>query len=114
MHRSWLDCCMRLEFGSQNFVRSRQHCYGCSLQVSWLYSVLSRCRASRGYLKKSAKDILSITVVLEFLVGFYTFWFFAEFVIVPVLALLAGLQVVAKSNDEHKQVAALIGGIFFL
>ncbi|MBK6739561.1 MAG: hypothetical protein IPG64_17780 [Haliea sp.] len=73
-------------------------------------SALSRC-TTKGIQKKSAKDILSITVLLEFLVDFYTFSLLAELVIIPVLTLLVCLQVVAKSNEDHKQVASLIDGV---
>jgi hypothetical protein len=64
-----------------------------------------------GYLKQATRDIVSITVVLEFLVGFVTFGVIAELFIVPAVAFLTALHAVAKRDESHRQVAVIIEGL---
>lgn len=65
-------------------------------------------RDKSNYLKDTIKDILSITAVLQFLVGIYSFGFVVELVLVPLVFLVGGMTVIAERNSEHHHLARLL------
>jgi len=56
-------------------------------------------------------DNLKIFVLLEFLVNFYTFSLPVELLIIPTMAFVAMMDVVAERDPEHADVAKLLKGI---
>ena len=58
-------------------------------------------------------DNIKVVVIIEFLVGEYTFPFYIELFLIPLAVLTTGLDEVAKSKEEFKKVAkftsALVG-----
>lgn len=60
------------------------------------------------YFKDIIKDVIKITVVLEFLADEYTFGLFTEIIIVFIIALLTMVQVVAKLDPKHKSAETFI------
>lgn len=74
----------------------------------------------KNYLKDTVKDILSITAMLQFLAGIYSFTLAVELVFLPLAFLLVGLMVVAKNKPEHYQVFRILnklvifGGLFLI
>ena len=74
----------------------------------------------KNYLKDTVKDILSITAVLQFLSGIYSFTLAVELVFLPLVFLLVGMMVIAKNKPEHYQVFRILnklvifGGLFLI
>ena len=72
------------------------------------------------YLKEAIKDILSITAVLQFLVGIYSFSLGIELVFLPFVFVVVGMMVIAEKKPEHHQVFRLLrklivlGGLFLI
>ena len=62
-------------------------------------------------LRTLARDSLSVLIVIEVLVGTYTFSLPVELVIVPAMTLIAMMGAVAESRDEHKSVARVLGNL---
>lgn len=54
---------------------------------------------------------LKVLVLLEFLVAFYTFGLLVELVLVPVITIIAMMDVVAERNPEHAQVSKFLKGL---
>ena len=63
------------------------------------------------YIRKIALDNLKFAVVLDFVVNLYVFNLAVELVLLPFLAMLAMLSVVAVTKDEYKPAKKLINGI---
>lgn len=66
------------------------------------------------YYRNAIKDNLSLVIVLEFVIAFYTFNLWIELLIVPVTALLAAMVAVAESRKEHAKVAGVLSGCLAL
>lgn len=66
------------------------------------------------YLRETIKDILSITAVLQFLVGIYSFSLAVELFFVPLIFLIVGMAVVAERNIEYHQLARILRRILVL
>jgi hypothetical protein len=60
------------------------------------------------------KDNLKLGILLEFLIGQYTFDLWVELLIVPVTVLLAGMQVFSGTDAKYAQVNKLINGIWLV
>lgn len=56
-------------------------------------------------------DTLGLIVLIQFLVGTYTFPLAAEIIIVPAIAALAGLTAVSADRDEHRLVHNILSGV---
>ncbi|MGJ3260490.1 MAG: hypothetical protein ACFE0S_12890 [Rhodospirillales bacterium] len=65
-------------------------------------------------LRKWVEDNLKLTVVFEFVITIPVFSIFGELILVPSIALLVMLQVVAETREEYKQVAKLINWLLAL
>ncbi len=62
------------------------------------------------YFRKAILDGARISVVLEFIVNFYVFNLFLEFILVPIITVLSCLLVVAELNEEYKPVRLFLNG----
>jgi hypothetical protein len=62
-------------------------------------------------LRALVRDSLSVLIVVEVLIGTYTFSLPLELVIVPVMTLIAITGVVAEVREEHKPTARLLGTV---
>ncbi|MBL4675863.1 MAG: hypothetical protein JKY70_06620 [Mucilaginibacter sp.] len=60
------------------------------------------------------KDNLKLGILMEFLVGQYTFDLWVELLIVPITMLLAGMQAFSKNDPKYAQVNKLINNIWYL
>lgn len=58
----------------------------------------------KGYLWKIFQDILNITVLIAFLVNFYTFPLWLELILVPFVTILGTFTFFAGTKDEYKIV----------
>ena len=63
------------------------------------------------YIRKIALDNLKFAVVLDFVINLYVFDLAVELVLLPFLAALAMLSVVAATKDEYKLVKRLINWV---
>lgn len=62
----------------------------------------------KNYLKDTVKDILSITAVLQFLIGIYSFSLVIELVFLPFVFVAVGMMVIAGRKPENHQVFRLL------
>jgi hypothetical protein len=63
----------------------------------------------RASLGKITRDVVSVTAVLVFITGLYTFPLFVELITLPLVALIVLTGEVAKHKPEHAAVARLLG-----
>lgn len=61
--------------------------------------------------RKILTDSITVVIALEFLVNTYTFSLAVELVLIPVLSIIALINVVASLNKEHAIVANIAKGI---
>jgi hypothetical protein len=66
------------------------------------------------YAKRLARKAIRFTLVLEFLVGVYVLPLVAELVLVPLIALLIGMQVVSENNPDLASAKKLVNGVLML
>lgn len=59
---------------------------------------------NKTYFKKIIIDSIRLTIAIEFILNFFTFSFFKEFILVPIIVFSATMQSVASFNPKHKQV----------
>jgi hypothetical protein len=62
---------------------------------------------SRHPFRKVVKENLRIVILLEFLVNTYTFALIVELILVPLVTIIAMIDVFARMKDEHASVAIL-------
>jgi len=62
---------------------------------------------SISYFKQVIKDAIKWTVIIEFIVSFYTFSLKIELIVLPIIVFSAIMQAYASLETEHKQVENL-------
>jgi len=67
-----------------------------------------------GYFKKLVADNLKLIVLLEFVVTFYTFNFWLEMTIMPILFIVAVISAMSEAKQEFAQVKKLVDSILWL
>ena len=66
------------------------------------------------YFRNAVKDNLKVVVLVEYLIGFWTFDFWIELLIVPFLALVGGMLAIAQSDKKYQSVERLLNGVLTL
>jgi len=66
------------------------------------------------FFKKTIVDILGVTAIVQFVTGVYTFSFIAEFILIPIAALIGGMIAFAGSNPQHAAAKKLLNGLLIL
>ncbi len=66
---------------------------------------------TENFFQKVLIDSIKIVILLEFLVNTYTFSLGAELVIVPIMAFIAMVDAIAKTDKEYAIVAKLTGAL---
>lgn len=64
-----------------------------------------------GLFKKMIVNNLKVVVILEFLIGTYTFSLLGEFILLPIVTIIVIFSSLAKSKDEYASAAKFFGGI---
>lgn len=72
---------------------------------------VSRISEDETYFRKTVKDTISATVVVTFIAEAYSFPLIAELILIPFLALMAGVQVLSEKDPEHAPVNKLVSTI---
>lgn len=83
--------------------------------MGWGFFVLmnlNKAEKEDNFFKNILRDNLKLILILEFILNFHQFSLMAEFFILPVLAFLAILQVVAEREERTKIVKTIIEWIF--
>lgn len=62
------------------------------------------------YFKRTIRRAVKLTLVIEFIVGFYVLPFVAELFLVPVIALLAGMGVVSEHDPKLDPARRVVNG----
>ncbi len=65
---------------------------------------LNKVRDEKNYFKDALKENFKLSVVIEFIIGIYTFSLPIEFILVPSVVLTAGLKVISKNQSKYAQV----------
>lgn len=71
----------------------------------------NKIHEEKNFFKEMIKDNIKMGVFLEFLIGFYTFNFLLEFLVVPILVLFGGLLAFAETDVKYVKVKKLVNGI---
>jgi hypothetical protein len=79
---------------------------GLALAFSFVSSNLDK-----GILRRIVTDNLKVIVILEFIIEEYTFSLPVELILIPFMAIVAALDVIAKTNQKHAAVARLTTGV---
>jgi hypothetical protein len=66
------------------------------------------------YFKDTLKKIFKLTIILEFLVGFYTFNLSLELLIIPLVILISGLLAVGKKEEKFKPAVKFLNNVLSL
>ncbi|PSR55778.1 hypothetical protein AHMF7605_20875 [Adhaeribacter arboris] len=66
------------------------------------------------FFKKTASDVLSLTAILQFITGVYTFSFITEFTLIPFAVLIGCMIAMAERKPEHVSVRKLLKGMLAL
>ena len=66
------------------------------------------------FFRKLIKDNIAISVVIEFLIGFWTFALWVEILLVPFLVFISALYAVAERERKHKPAKSFLQGILTL
>ncbi|WP_343703193.1 hypothetical protein [Chitinophaga sp.] len=72
---------------------------------------LNQVSENKNYFRDAILDNLKLTVLLEFIVGLYTFSLVAEFIIVPIAIFIVLLLEVAKTNQKYEAVRKVVSFI---
>lgn len=86
-----------------------------SVSIAAVYLVRSNKIADDpNFYRNAIKDNLKLVVVLEFIIAFYTFDLWVEFLIVPLVVVAGGMLAVAQSNKEYEPAEKFLSNILAL
>jgi len=63
------------------------------------------------FFKKTVLNAFKLIVILEFIINFYTFGFWIEMLLIPVLVLIGGMSALSETKEEYKTVKRFINSI---
>lgn len=63
------------------------------------------------FFRNSVLDNLKLIAIIQFVVGVYTFGFFVELILVPILAVLGAMLAIAKTDDKYHLVEKILNGV---
>lgn len=69
-----------------------------------LFVNLNNVHRDENFFGKLFLDTMKFTAVITFIINFYTFGFWVEFLMLPVIFVLVGMRVVAEQKPEFKSV----------
>jgi hypothetical protein len=72
---------------------------------------INKILKSKAYFKDAAKELLTFSVVLEILVGFHTFSYWIEMILIPIATILTGCIVYAGNKVEYAPVKKLFNSL---
>ena len=72
------------------------------------YCVNSIIKGDTEHLKSTVKDNFRVIVIFEYFIGTFTFKFWIEMLIIPVITILTLMNVVAESEEKYRGVHKLI------
>ncbi len=85
------------------------------LTIIWVVSVaavmlfrVNSISEDEHFFKKAIQDNIKIIIVLEFVINVYSLSLWIELILVPLLAILAGILVIAESDKKYAQVEKAI------
>lgn len=86
--------------------------------IIWTFSVafmlifqINAIKKDKDFFKHTVIDNLKLVVVLEYLIGFYSFSLIVELVILPILTILILLIAVAETDERYSQIRSILNGI---
>ena len=85
--------------------------------IWFLFSGLIYCmnavssEADEAYIKKILKDNLKFNMILEFFMSTFTFNIWIELAIIPVIAIITVMNVIAERKEEYKSVHKLLDSV---
>ncbi len=89
--------------------------------IIWTFSIalISALRANKifddpSYFKRAVEDNLKLIIVLEFILGFYTFPLWGELVLVPVSTFLGSMAIFSEGKDEYQPTKKVFDTLLFL
>lgn len=62
------------------------------------------------FFKSKVKDNLRIVIVMEFIINFYTLDLWLELLLVPLMAVIGGMMVIAERDDQYEPTRKLLNG----
>lgn len=87
----------------------------------WFFSVAIVARfeiinisEDQDYFKKAIRDNLKLIVLIEFIISVYTFSFFVEFLIVPLVTIIVVMLTKAETNEDYAPVEKLLNFVLTL
>lgn len=63
------------------------------------------------YFKEIIKDAIKWTIIIEFLINFYTFTLLTELILMPVMVIVVLLQTVSEMDKKNEQVTKLLKNV---
>lgn len=75
---------------------------------------LNRIDEDKTYFAKTVRDTLSVGTIVVFIAEFYAFALWAELLLLPLIALLAGMKAVSDHKPETAAAGRLVGGMLVL
>ncbi|NLR64340.1 hypothetical protein HGH92_08485 [Chitinophaga varians] len=72
------------------------------------FFAINKIKSENEYIKEAIKETFSYTLVAEYLIGFYTFNFWVEFLSFPILILIIGMLVFTDKDPRYLSVKKLL------
>lgn len=78
------------------------------------FFAISKIKSENKYLKEAIKETFSYTLVTEYLIGFYTFNFWIEFLSFPIIVLIIGMFTFTDKDPRYQSVKKLLSKLLFI
>ena len=87
--------------------------WGLTVGIVSLFSV-NKALEEPNYFRTALLENFRIILILEFLIGFYTFELWQELIIVPILVVISGMIAVAEGKEKYRTVLNILYASLFI
>lgn len=71
----------------------------------------NKATQSVSFFKEVVVNALKLIVILEFIINFYTFSFWVEMILIPILVVIGGMSALTELKAEYKEVKKFINSV---
>lgn len=99
----------RLNFWDKGLIKDTVS-WGIFAALPMMFRIIQSKNLSK-YFADIVKELFKVTILLEFIMGLYTFNFLVELLIVPVMVFLAALIVFSGREEKNQKVTRVLNGL---
>lgn len=75
---------------------------------------INKVNENKNYFKDSLKENLKLSILIEFIIGVYTFSLLTELILIPITTLITGMQIFSGKDQKYRSLQKFLSSLMFL